>query len=248
MNVLEEKKPQRFYETWSFLIVVCVILPLLIRSFIFTPFHIPSGSMKPGLLIGDYIFVSKYAYGYSRYSMPLAPKLFEGRIFFKEPKRGDVIVFRLPTNHSLDYIKRLVGLPGDRVQVRRGVVFINGTPLERKADGTWEEDDERGQHKVYQRFTETMPEGKSYTVIDETTDGALDDTPEYTVPAGHYFFMGDNRDNSQDSRVTGVVGFVPAENLVGRATTIFVSADAPFYKIWQWVANIRTDRFFKTIK
>jgi signal peptidase I len=245
---LKHAKKQKFYETWTFLILVCVVVPIVLRSFVFTPFHIPSGSMKSGLLVGDYIFVSKSAYGYSRYSMPLAPRLWEDRIFFEEPARGDVIVFRLPSNPSIDYIKRLVGLPGDTIQVKRGVLFINGKALPREDLGWWEEKDERGRAHRYRQFKETMPEGKSYIVLDDAPNGPLDDTDVYTVPAAHYFFMGDNRDNSQDSRVISMVGYVPAENLVGKAKRVFVSADAPFYIIWKWLANIRTDRFWQAIE
>ncbi len=218
-------------------------IAILIRSFLFEPFHIPSGSMKDTLLIGDFIFVSKSSYGYSRYSFPLGIVPIPGRVLEgeKQPERGDIIVFRLPTNTRIDYIKRLIGLPGDTVQVRGGVLYLNGqaVPRERVADHV-----ETQGNRVYHvpKYRETLPNGVSYYVLDALIDGEVDDTPMYTVPEGHYFFMGDNRDNSNDSRQG--VGMVPYENLVGRAELIAISSDGPFWEVWNW----RFGRFFTIIR
>jgi signal peptidase I len=207
--------------------------PLLVRSFLFQPFNIPSGAQMPTLLIGDYLFVSKYAYGYSRFSLPDSPRLFSGRIFAAEPRRGDVVVFRLPWDEATDYIKRLVGLPGDRIQMRGGELYINGTAVkrERVADFILSEG---GRTTRVKRWRETLPNGASYETLDLQDNGMLDNTEEYVVPAGHYFMMGDNRDNSSDSRVPAErrgVGFVPFENLIGRAAVIFYSINPDDHRV-----------------
>lgn len=237
---------KKWADSWSFLIIVCVLLPLTLRSFLYAPFHIPSGSMKSTLLVGDYIFVSKFAYGYSRFSLPFSPNIFGGeRVMAEkaEPQRGDVVVFRLPTNNSVDYVKRLIGLPGDRIRIENGEVILNGRKLERTP--TKELFDDNG--TLIQASTETLPEGVSYTVLDQNPMGPLDNTPEYVVPAGHYFMLGDNRDNSQDSRVLSMVGYVPAENLVGKADIIFFSLKQPFWQVWAWFTGLRTERFLKWV-
>jgi signal peptidase I len=190
---------------------------LIVRPFLFQPFNVPASSMEPTLLIGDYFFVSKLAYGYSRYSLPFSPPLFSGRIFGKEPHYGDVVVFRTPHDTSIDYVKRVVGLPGDRVQMIDGQLYLNGKPVphERLADAFY-------QGRPAKRWRETLPNGAQYVTLDLTDNGFLDNTNLYIVPAGHYFMLGDNRDNSQDSRVSQL-GYVPFENLVGRAEIIFWS-------------------------
>ncbi|MEN2976307.1 signal peptidase I [Tistrella bauzanensis] len=225
-------------------VVIAVFFALVIRSFAFEPFNIPSGSMKPTLLVGDYLFVSKYSYGYSRYSFPGSLPLFEGRILASPVERGDVAVFRLPTDPSIDYIKRIVGLPGDRLQVIDGVLQLNGTPVERKRIEDFVERGPGGAEIRIPRYQETLPGGPTYDTLDQTPYGALDNTPVYTVPAGHYFAMGDNRDNSQDSRVLSAVGFVPEQNLIGRAEVLFFSIDdsASWWQIWKWPASIRWSR------
>ncbi len=237
------QKKVKFYETWTFFIIICIFIQVVFKSFLYSPFHIPSGSMKPTLLIGDYIFVSKFSYGYSRYSLPFGINLIEGRKFFEEPKRGDVIVFRQPTNTSVDFIKRLVGLPGDRIQVRDGVLYINGEKIKRECQKELFDDDGI---KIKQCI-ETLPEGRSYMTLDQNIQGALDNTQEYIVPPEHYFFMGDNRDNSMDSRVTSSVGFVPKINLVGRAEVIFFSFRQSIFKVSKWPSLFRK-RFWVKIE
>lgn len=228
-------------------IIQALLLAMVIRTVLFQPFTIPSGSMMPTLLVGDYIFVNKFAYGYSKYSLPFSPDLFEGRIFAREPKRGDVIVFRLPTDPNIDYIKRLIGLPGDRIQMINGVLHINGQPIPKQPDGSFTSDYRLDPGSDVPVFRETLDNGKSYDTLDQSPDSRGDNTREFVVPAGHYFFMGDNRDNSLDSRFD--VGYVPAENLVGRASVIFFSLgnDTSFREIWKWPANMRWDRLFKVV-
>jgi signal peptidase I len=235
-------------------IVYALLIAGLFRTILFQPFWIPSGSMKETLLVGDYLFISKWPYGYSAASCPtvfgvnLCPFL-DGRILAGEPERGDVIVFKHPRTGE-DYIKRLVGLPGETVQMRGGVLHIDGEAVELERVGTFYDDDPQVARYCRERevvdgetvcpfelYVETLPNGVEHTVLNAAEGMRFDDTPEYVVPAGHYFFMGDNRDNSRDSReprAAGGVGAVPYENLVGRAEVIAVSADGPFWRIWSW--------------
>jgi signal peptidase I len=204
--------------------------------------------MMPTLLVGDYIFVNKFAYGYSKYSLPFSPDIFSGRIFGSDPKRGDIVVFRFPPNPDVDYIKRVVGLPGDHIQVTDGILYINGKPVPKVPDGTFTSDYKLDPGQDVPVFRETLDDGKTYDTLDQSPVSRGDNTREFIVPEGHYFMMGDNRDNSLDSRFD--VGFVPAENLVGRASVIFFSLgnDTSFREIWKWPTNMRWDRLFKVVE
>lgn len=233
-------------------VVYALLIALVLRVLFFQPFTIPSASMEPNLLEGDYIIVSKWSYGYSRHSIPFSPPLPEGRIFESPPNRGDVVVFKLPSDGRTDYIKRLIGLPGDRIQVRGGQIFINGQPVPREELPPATVETPYGAAIEVQRFLETLPNGRSYVTYDMGPDGDVDNTPVYLVPDGHYFFMGDNRDNSLDSRVPAGqgVGFVPAENLVGRAQIILLSwhRGAHVLKPWTWFLDARPSRFFNVLQ
>lgn len=225
-------------------VVQALALAILVRVFLFQPFNIPSGSMKPTLLVGDYLFVSKYSYGYSKYSFPLVSTyLFDGRVWEGKPKRGDVAVFRKPTDVNIDYIKRVIGLPGDKVQMIDGQLHINGKAIPKVKTGTFYDTD----FGVVASYQETLPNGVKYTVLDRREQHS-DNTREYTVPKGYYFMMGDNRDNSADSRDPSV-GMVPLENFVGRAEVIFFSSDekASLFKFWTWPFTTRWSRIFNGV-
>jgi signal peptidase I len=229
-------------------IIYAGLIAIGIRTFAFEPFNIPSGSMIPTLLVGDYLFVSKYSYGYSRFSLPFSPALFSGRILGHLPQRGDVAVFKLPRDTSVDYIKRIVGLPGDTIQMRDGQLYVNGTEVKRESAGTYVVDDE-GPPTELKRYIETLPNGLQHPILKISDHEPLDNTQEYKVPEGYVFGMGDNRDDSLDSRVLNAVGFIPLENLVGRAQFIFFSVDAtsPWWEIWKWPTEIRWSRMFTGI-
>ena len=242
--------------SWSetlIIVVEALAIAMFVRVFFYQPFNIPSGSMKETLLIGDYLFVSKLSYGYSKYSFPFSPNLFSGRIFGSEPKRGDVAVFKLPRDNSTDYIKRVIGLPGDEIQMRNGQLFINGGAVPKVPAGEFTTREE-GRERSIKVFEETLPNGVKYKVLDSEPDGPYDNTGVYKVPEGHFFMMGDNRDNSTDSRVRSAVGFVPYENLIGRAEIIFFSAavDEPdalrWWAPWTWPFDIRWNRFFTFVR
>ncbi|NBX03532.1 MAG: signal peptidase I, partial [Alphaproteobacteria bacterium] len=195
IQVIEnQKKKKSSWDETIRTIVYAILIAVVFRSFAFEPFHIPSGSMKSNLLVGDYLFVSKYSYGYSRYSFPLGLPLFKGRIGGSEPKRGDVVVFRPPSQPRIDFIKRIMGLPGDKIQVKQGVLYINGAPLPRhQVDDYTDNENPRNVHPI-SRFEETLPEGKVVGVLKERDNDYANNTPVFTVPEGHYFMMGDNRD------------------------------------------------------
>ncbi len=242
-------KPAKKQESW-FEVIKTIFYALLIagviRSFIFQPFNIPSGSMEATLLVGDYLFVSKAAYGYSRYSFPFGAVPISGRYVASAPTRGDVVVFKFPGDNSTDYIKRLVGLPGDRIQMKDGVLYINDKAVPKVKVADYIEDFGGQPHHVPQ-YRETLPNGVSYNVLDRDTQGDLDSTQVFVVPEGHYFMMGDNRDNSSDSRAS--VGYVPFENFVGKAEIIFFSTDGSsrFWEVWKWPSAIRYGRVGKLV-
>lgn len=261
---------------WGLIKVVgtAVFIALLIRTFLYEPFNIPSESMLPGLKKGDYLFVSKFSYGYSRYSLPFSPDIIDGRVLAAAPKRGDVAVFRQPGNEKIDFIKRVIGLPGDRIQVKNGIVHINGTAVKREGPikrpdidkrhaealvGKKEYDasaDPQGAHwgrecgnRAADLYYETLPNGVKHTILECGDNLGADNTRVYVVPAGHYFMMGDNRDNSTDSRFPSV-GFVPFKNFIGRAEFIFFSSNgyARIWEVWKWPSSIRWDRLFRGVK
>ena len=233
-----------------------MLIALAVRTVAFEPFNIPSGSMIPTLLVGDYLFVSKYSYGYSRYSLPLGLPLIPGRIFYQPPERGDVAVFKLPRDNSTDYIKRIIGLPGDRIQMRQGRLYINDRLVERERIEDYIYRDESGAIVRTARFIETLPGGRQHQILEVSDSWPFDNTPVYVVPEGHFFAMGDNRDNSLDSRVSPDspgqpgVGFIPKQNLVGRAEILFFSTDgsAALWEFWKWPGAIRFHRFFDAVR
>ena len=234
-------------------VVQALLIALVVRTFLFQPFNIPSGSLIPTLLIGDYLFVSKYSYGYSKYSFPFSPPLFNGRIWAAEPQRGDIVVFKLPRDNSTDYIKRVIGLPGDRIQMIDGILNINGQPMKKEVVGKQDVSAGAGYRDRATFYRETLPNGVSYVIqeLDIYGNKLGRNTPDYQVPAGHFFMMGDNRDNSLDSRdmTSQGVGYVPFENLIGRAEVIFfsVSEDGAAWKIWEWPWTVRWNRLFKPV-
>jgi signal peptidase I len=236
------------------IVVQALAIAMVVRVFFYQPFNIPSGSMKETLLVGDYLFVSKLSYGYSRFSFPFGFNIFSGRIFGAEPERGDVVVFKLPRDNSTDYIKRVIGLPGDEIQVQDGVLYINGKAVPKVRTGEFLTREEDGLARRVPTFQETLPNGVKYTVLDSDPRGQFDNVGPYKVPPGHFFMMGDNRDNSTDSRALWGVGYVPYENLVGRAEIIFFSAavDEPdamrWTSPWTWPFDIRWNRFFNLVR
>lgn len=288
----KQKHKDGFWETVK-TIFWALVIAMVFRSLAYQPFSIPSGSMKPTLMVGDYLFVSKFSYGYSRYSLPFSPDWFDGRIWGKMPERGDVVVFKRPGQDActqgpigmvvdfynavtggwsrapddcVDYVKRVIGLPGDRIQVIGGILHINGEVLPTVRSGDFDElkvpsgtppslpkcvtPVPMGGTCVKQLWRETLPNGRVHSILnvrgvmgDPAENGFPDNTGVYTVPEGYLFFMGDNRDNSVDSRFTEV-GFVPFENLIGRAELIALSSDGPFWQVWNWRAN----RFFHSIE
>ncbi|WP_084712184.1 signal peptidase I [Tanticharoenia sakaeratensis] len=236
-----------------------IVIVVVVRSFFFEPFNIPSGSMIPTLQVGDYIVVSKYSYGYSRYSLPFSPDLFHGRIFGSLPHRGDVAVFRFTKDTSVDYIKRIVGLPGDHIQVREGLLYVNGTLVPRTSLGRYAARDERGITLAGNLYREALPGSAGrgpvlHDILKLTDEGMQNDTPDYVVPQGSFFAMGDDRDDSADSRFQGDdpddLGFVPIDNLVGQAQFVFFSVDSthPWWQVWYWPVEIRWSRLLHGVR
>jgi len=229
-------------------ISIAVFIALIIRSFFVEPFNIPSGSMKPNLLVGDFIFVSKWSYGYSKHSLPFSLPLIPNRIFDSMPERGDVAVFKTPQDNRTDYIKRIIGLPGDKIKIINGQIIINDNLIMRKKNQDFIDVSKNFKTKRIRKYTEYFYEHE-VEVLDIMDNGMVDNTPLYVVPDNHFFVMGDNRDNSQDSRFTNVVGYIPLENLVGKAQFIFFSLEnSRFLEIWKWPTAIRFTRIFKFIR
>ncbi len=244
---MEKKNKPTLWETAK-TIIYAVVIALFIRTVFAEPFSIPSGSMIPTLLVGDYLFVSKASYGYSKHSLPLSVPLIKGRIFYTEPERGDVIVFKLPSDNRTDYIKRLIGLPGDRIQMKAGRLYINGEMVERTFVERFVQRDSTGAAVRYDKYTETLPNGVRHTILEMSDDMPYDNTSEFVVPEDHFFMMGDNRDNSMDSRVLKI-GFVPKVNLIGKAKFLFYSNDgtARWWEFWKWPMSVRWSRLLNGI-
>ena len=229
-------------------IFYAVLIALIIRSLFAEPFNIPSGSMKPNLLVGDFIFVSKWSYGYSKHSLPFSLPIIPKKIFSKMPKRGDVVVFKTPQDNRTDYIKRVIGLPGDKIKIINGEIQINNNLILRKKNKDFIDVNKEGSIKRIRKYQEYFF-NKEIEILDIMDNGIVDNTSLYIVPKGYFFVMGDNRDNSQDSRFINVVGYVPIKNLVGKAQFIFFSLEnSRFFEIWKWPKAIRFDRLFKSIK
>ena len=247
----EKKKDEGGFLELVWIIVQALALAIVVQMFLFQPFNIPTGSMEHTLRVGDSLFVSKYSSGYSRYSfsnhvlgVDRGLVNFTGRIWGGEPTRGDIAVFRKPTHDVEDYIKRVIGLPHDKIQMKQGVLYINGEAVKREYEKDFDELDYLGNRVRGKQYTETLPNGVSYKVLKTSDDGPYNNTQVYEVPEGHYFMMGDNRDNSQDSRFLNEVGFVPADNLIGRARMIFFSheGNSPVWHFWDWPWTIRLTR------
>ena len=225
---------------------LAVFIALLIRSFVAEPFNIPSGSMKPNLLVGDFIFVTKWSYGYSKHSLPFSIPLIPKKIFSNIPNRGDIVVFKTPEDNRTDYIKRVIGLPGDKIRVTNGEIYLNENKILRKKLNDFIDNDKNAFIKRIRKYLE-YHDDLTFEVLDIIDDGIADNTKLFLVPEGHFFVMGDNRDNSQDSRFK-TVGFIPIENLVGKARFIFFSLEnSRFLEIWKWPKSIRGNRIFKKI-
>ena len=241
-------KEESFWDTIK-TVFYAILIAIVIRTIWFEPFKIPSGSMYPTLYVGDYLFVSKYTYGYSKHSLPWSLPLFEGRIWEDEPERGDVVVFKYPQDNKTDFIKRVIGLPGDKIKLERGRLFINGEMVEREQVEDFTIRNAYGSAERYRQYIETLPNGKKHRILELSDHEAHDDFKEIVVPQGNYFMMGDNRDRSDDSRVNVLRTCRSAENLVGKARFLFFShnEDEEWYKPWSWPKKIRWDRLFDSI-
>lgn len=247
-TISENKKEDGLIDTVK---TVCyaIVIAGLIRTFWFEPFKIPSGSMYPTLEVGDFLFISKYTYGYSRHSFPFSFPNFEGRIWQDLPKRGDVVVFKSEHDLKPDFIKRVIGLPGDTVQVINGRLYINGKMMDRKEIGHYVISEYVPFPLEFKEYVETLPEGQTHHILEYSDEAdVVDNTPLFTIPEGHYFMMGDNRDNSNDSRQ--IIGMVPLDNIEGKARFLFYSHDdtARWYNPISWITSIRWKRLFNKIQ
>lgn len=231
--------------------LTALLIALCIRTVLFQPFTIPSGSMEPTVLPGDYVIIEKFSYGFSRFSLPFGPPLFHGRLFEHSPRRGDIVVFKLPRDNHTDYIKRLIGLPGDRIEITEGVVYVNGKPIAHQRVGAATTLGPFGLSQPVERVRESLPNGRSYVTYHFNGGGEMENTGVYVVPPHSYFFMGDNRDNSADSRypASDGVGYVPEENLVGRAALVAFSwnENVSLFKPWTWILDLRPERLFHVL-
>jgi len=246
----KSEKEEGFFSETIKTVVFAVLIALVIRTFFFEPFRIPSESMLSTLKIGDYLFVSKYSYGYSKHSFPFSAVPIDGRVMEALPERGDIAVFKKPIGEPVDYIKRIIGLPGDTIQVKGSVLYLNGKEVKRERIEDYVDRDSRGNVRRFPQYRETLPSGKSYITLDITSTGSGDNTGVYTVPEGHVFGMGDNRDNSTDSRFLSQVGFIPVENLVGRAEFLFFSleGDTAVWEVWKLPFATRWERLFNSLR
>ena len=239
-NFFEENVKTLFY---------ALVIAIIIRSLLIQPFYIPSSSMEPNLLVGDRLFVTKYSYGYSRHSFPFSPPIFNGRFFFDEPKRGDVVVFKTPADNRTDYIKRLIGLPGDQIQFIDTNLYINNSEILKSRLSKNDEIFCGSKTIDVNTFEEILPNGKKYNTV-YLKNYTFKNSDKFIVPEDHYFFLGDNRDCSKDSRFLSSVGYVHKDNLVGKAQFIFFSSDkskGSIFYFWKWNDSIRFDRFLKKI-
>lgn len=241
------EKEEGLFDTFK-TIFFAILIAIVIRTFLFEPFKIPSGSMYPTLYVGDYLFVSKYTYGYSKHSFPFSMPLFDNRIWEDKPDRGDVVVFKFPQDNRTDFIKRIIGLPGDKIKLEKGRLYINGKMIEREVIEDFVLRDKFGNAERYRQYVEVLPEGFKHKIIEVSDFENVDDMPEIEIPQNSYFVMGDNRDRSDDSRVN--VGFVPEENLIGKARFLFFSSneEEAWYKPWVWPKKIRWSRLFNKIQ
>ena len=241
---------KNFFKENIKIIIYALIIAIFIRSIFFQPFYIPSSSMEPNLLVGDRLFVSKYSYGFSKHSFPFSPNLFKGRILFSEPKRADVVVFKTPADNRTDYIKRLIGLPGDSIQFINGDIYLNNNQILKTKSKKYSKINCGKVTLEIDAFEEKLPNSKTYIAVYDKKNTYIN-SDKFTVPKDHYFFLGDNRDCSKDSRYLTSVGYVHKDNLVGKARIIFFSSDyriGSIFKFWKWNKIIRFDRFFKIIK
>ena len=240
---------KKIYENLKVL-AIALFIAIIIRSFLFQPFYIPSSSMEPTLLVGDRIFVSKYSYGYSKHSFPFSPPIFKNRIFSSKPEYGDLIVFKTPSDNRTDFIKRLIGLPGDKIRFLNGELFINNEKVSKKQINISEVIRCAESNISIFAYDEILPNKKNYKAVYNKV-GSMVNSDVYIVPKKHYFFLGDNRDCSRDSRFLTSVGYVHENNLVGKAQIIFFSNDTiknSVLKFWNWNKSIRLNRFFKRLK